>query len=108
MCAPYFEADLGASRAVGLDGDDRGNVGLHEIYSFNPLIGLFHLLEKCHSHGLQVSQRPTCGQQLITRLCEELRVVTPAMALFPLEGARAHQGLSNARARRSLLTVTGR
>jgi hypothetical protein len=30
MCAPHFEADLGPSRVVGLDGDDRGDAGPHE------------------------------------------------------------------------------
>jgi hypothetical protein len=44
------EADF-HPRLVGLDGDDRGDAGLHEIYSFNPLIGLFH--EKCLATGFK-------------------------------------------------------
>ena len=36
------EADF-YTRLVGLDGDDRGDAVLHEIYSFNPSIGSFHV-----------------------------------------------------------------
>ena len=42
---------------------------------------------------------------MVAKNCEQ--PATVAMALFPIKGARAHQGLPNAGARRSLPAVTG-
>jgi hypothetical protein len=44
------EADF-YPRLVGLDGDDRGDAALHEIYSFDPSIGSFMSLRSAIGTG---------------------------------------------------------
>ena len=47
------EADFYA-RLVGLDGDDRGDAGLHEIDSFDLSVGSLHVFEERHGCRMQV------------------------------------------------------